>query len=199
MEFYEAINRRRTIREFEGKAAPQEALHRILEAGLKAPSSDHMRQWVPVVLTERAVIEAVTKDIHPVPCNITEPKTPQQEMFKIALPKQHSMLAGAPCLILPYFKQRGSLYKPENVFTLINYGAAWALIENMLLAATAEGLGCAIHIPTGTESDSIQKVVGVPKEYTLPAIIAVGYPTQSAEIPTQVSATPEEKVHWNKW
>jgi nitroreductase len=69
----------------------------------------------------------------------------------------------------------------------------------MLLAATAEGLGCAIHIPTGAEPDSIQKAIGAPKEYPLPAIIAVGYPAQTAELPTQVSATPEEKVHWNKW
>ena len=199
MEFYKVIHQRKTIREFEDKPIPQKALRRILEAGLKAPSSDHMRQWAPVALTERAAIEAVTKDIHPVPCNIVSPKSPQQEMFKIALPKQHSMLAGAPCLILPYFKQPGSLYKPENVFTLINYGATWALIENMLLAATAEGLGCAIHIPTGTEPDAIQKAVGAPKEYTLPAVIAVGYPAQNAEIPTQVSATVEEKVHWNQW
>lgn len=199
MEFYEAVNARRTIREFEDKAVPQEALHRILEAGLKAPSSDHLRQWAPVVLTERTAIEAVTKDIHPVPCNITQPKTPQQEMFKIALPKQRSMLSGAPCLILPYFKQTSNLYNPKDAFALINYGATWALIENMLLAATAEGLGCAIHIPTGTEPDSIRKVIGAPKEYTLPAIIAVGYQAQNAELPTQVSATPEEKVHWNRW
>jgi nitroreductase len=118
MEFYEVINGRKTIREFEGKAVPQEALYRILNAGLKAPSSDHMRQWAPVVLTEQPAIEAVTKDILPVPCNITEPKTPQQEMFKIALPKQHSMLADAPCLILPYFKQTRSLYKPEMCLLL---------------------------------------------------------------------------------
>lgn len=199
MEFYEIIDSRRTIREFESKPIPQDALRRILDAGLKAPSSDHMRQWAPVVLTEREAIEAATKNIHAVPCNIANPKTSQQEMFKIALPKQHSMLAGAPCLILPYFRQTASLYKPENVFTLINYGATWALIENMLLAATAEGLGCAIHIPTGAEPDAIQKAVVAPKEYTLPAMIAVGYPAQNAEIPTQVSATVEEKVHWNKW
>ena len=34
MEFYEAINKRRTIREFENKEIPQEVLHRILDEGL---------------------------------------------------------------------------------------------------------------------------------------------------------------------
>lgn len=199
MEFYEVINKRRTIREFESKAVPQDVLERILDAGLKAPSSDHLRQWSPVVLTERAVINAVIKDINPYSCNIAKPVTPQQEMFKIAFPKQHSMLESAGCLILPYFKQSSSLYKPENVYTLINYGATWALIENILLAATAEGLACAIHIPVGAEPLSIQKVINTPREYVLPCLIAVGYPAPNAEIPSQVSATIAEKVHWNQW
>ena len=199
MEFYEVINNRRTIREFENKEIPEEILKRILDAGLKAPSSDHMRQWAPVVVMDRDVIENVTKDIKPFPCNITEPKTPVQEMYKIAFPKQHSMLANAGCLILPYFKQISNMYNPKDAYALINYGATWALIENMLLAATAEGLGCAIHIPVGAEIESIQKVIGTPKDYILPVVISVGYPVENAEVPTQISATVEEKVHWNKW
>lgn len=34
MEFYEVVNKRRTIRDFENKAIPQEVLERILNAGL---------------------------------------------------------------------------------------------------------------------------------------------------------------------
>lgn len=199
MEFYEVINRRRTIRDFVDKKIPKEILERILAAGLKAPSSDHLRQWEPVVLTDRGLIEAVAKDVHPYSCNIVKPVSPQQEMFKIAFPRQHTMLSTAGGLILPYFRQTSSLYKPENVYTLINYGAAWALIENILLAATAEGLGCAIHIPVGGEMQSVQKVMNAPKDYMLPAIIAVGYPAEDAQVPSQVPAEVDKKVHWNKW
>ena len=39
MEFYEVVNKRRTIRNFENKTIPQEVLERILNAGLMAPSS----------------------------------------------------------------------------------------------------------------------------------------------------------------
>ncbi|WP_142936485.1 hypothetical protein [Priestia endophytica] len=62
------------------------------------------------------------------------------------------------------------MYSPQNVYTLINYGATWALIENILLAATAEGLACAIHIPGGAESSSIQKVINAPHDYVLQKI-----------------------------
>ncbi|RUT50550.1 nitroreductase family protein [Campylobacter fetus] len=199
MEFYEVINNRRTVREFEDKAIPKDVLERILDAGLKAPSGDHLRQWSPVVITERKVMQAITKDIKPFPCNIKEPKTPVQEMYKIAFPKQHSMLADAGCIILPYFKQTSSMYNPKDAYGLINYAANWALIENILLAATAEGLGCAVHIPVGDEAISIQKILHTPNEYMLPVIISVGYPVPNAEVPVQVSATVEEKVHWNQW
>lgn len=199
MEFYDVVNKRRTIRDFENKEIPQDVLERILDAGLKAPSSDHMRAWAPVVLTDRTAIEQAAAIVKPYPCNITTPESPLQEMFKIAFPRQRSMLANAGCLILPYFLQKASMYKPENVFGLINYGATWALIENMLLAATSEGLGCAIHVPVGKEDATLHALLGVPEEYTLPAMIAVGYPAKEAQTPAQVSATVEEKAHWNKW
>ena len=106
MEFYEVINRRRSIRQFEDRAVPREVLERILDAGLKAPSSNHQRRWELVTLTDKAVIHELARLIRPYPCRIQEPKTPQQEMFKIAYPRQRSMVEEAACVVLPYFKQK---------------------------------------------------------------------------------------------
>ena len=41
MEFYDVINKRRSIRQFEDREIPRDVLERILDAGLKAPSSNH--------------------------------------------------------------------------------------------------------------------------------------------------------------
>ena len=43
MEFYEVINSRKTIREFENENIPEEVIERIISAALKAPTNDHMR------------------------------------------------------------------------------------------------------------------------------------------------------------
>lgn len=43
MEFYEVIEKRRTIRDFENVVVPTETIEQIIEAGLKAPTKDHMR------------------------------------------------------------------------------------------------------------------------------------------------------------
>jgi nitroreductase len=45
MDFYETVNKRRSVREFQSRPVEKDKLHRILEAGLKAPSNNHLRQW----------------------------------------------------------------------------------------------------------------------------------------------------------
>ena len=70
MEFYETVNRRRSIRQFEDREIPREVLERILGAGLKAPSSNHQRRWELLTLTEKSLILELARCIRPYPCRI---------------------------------------------------------------------------------------------------------------------------------
>lgn len=196
MEFYEVISKRRSIRQFDDKSVPTEVLERILNAGLKAPSSNHQRRWELLTLTDKNLIVEVAKFIRPYPCRITEPKSPQQEMFKIAYPRQRSMIEECSCVILPYFKQK---YGLDTAYGLMDYGATWALIENILLAATAEGLSSVVHIPVNKEPEKIKNYLKIPDGYYLPAMIIIGYADKNALLPTQVKANAENRVRWNKW
>ena len=81
----------------------------------------------------------------------------------------------------------------------MDYGAAWALIENILLAATAEGLGSVVHIPVKKEPAQIKEFLNAPEGYYLPALVMLGYTKENAEVPTQVKATVENNVRWNGW
>lgn len=45
MEFYDVINARRTIRDFKEEPIDMEVINRIVAAGMKAPTNDHMRDW----------------------------------------------------------------------------------------------------------------------------------------------------------
>lgn len=45
MDFYEVIEKRRTIRDFESVEINDDIIERIIGAGLKAPTNDHMRDW----------------------------------------------------------------------------------------------------------------------------------------------------------
>ena len=199
MEFYQVIDNRHSIRQFEDKEIPRDVLERILNAGLKAPSSNHQRRWELVTLTDKTIIHDLAQIVHPYPCRITEPKTPQQEMFKIAYPRQRSMIEECACVVLPFFKQKYPMTEEKNGYGLMDYGATWALVENMLLAATAEGLGSVVHIPVKKEPEQIKAFLKIPDGWYLPTLVILGYASPDAETPAQVKATVENKVHWNKW
>lgn len=199
MEFYQVINNRRSIRQFEDKEIQREVLERILDAGLRTPSSNHQRRWELVTLTDKAIIHDLAQIVRPYPCRITEPKTPQQEMFKIAYPRQRSMIEECACVVLPFFKQKYPMTEDKNGYGLMDYGATWTLVENMLLAATAEGLGSVVHIPVKKEPEQIKEFLKIPDGWYLPTLVILGYASPNAEVPSQVKATVENKVHWNKW
>ena len=50
MDFYEAVAKRRTVREFLDKDVDIQTIKRILEAGNKAPTWNHNRNWSYIIL-----------------------------------------------------------------------------------------------------------------------------------------------------
>ena len=115
-------------------------------------------------------------------------------MFKIAYPCQRTMIEEAACVILPYFKQKYPLSEDKNGYGLMDYGAAWALVENMRLAATAEGQGAVVHIPVKKEPEQIKEFLKVPDGRAVPALAVMGYAVKDPLLPAQVRATVENKV-----
>jgi nitroreductase len=63
MEFYDVVEKRRTIRDFTDQPVDREVVERILSAGMKAPSNDHLRNWEFVVVTDRDLIQTLLKKI----------------------------------------------------------------------------------------------------------------------------------------
>jgi len=205
MEFYEVINRRRTIRDFSNDEVSINILKKVLDAGIKAPSNDHLRNWEFVVIYGKKNIEDVLKKVSKnaekqiqllAERRLTQD---QKNMYADAMPKQYKMLRESGCLILPFYKQTGDLLKPEALNSLNAFAAIWCCIENILLAATAQGLACALRIPVGDEAEYVHDVINAPKEYIMPCYISIGYPAKNASVVKQVDIDVEQKMHFNKW
>lgn len=204
MEFYHVVNARRTIRDFLETPVETDLVKRILTAGLKAPTNDHMRNWEFVVIRDQQKIASV---LHAIPQKRTGDLTKswhfsdecQQQMYADAVPKQYEMLSKSGCLILPFYKQSTPLLEPKSLESLNAFASVWCCIENILLAAAAEGLGAAIRIPTGKEPEHILEVLNHPKEYVIPCYIALGYPSPKAAVIQQKEYHLEDKIHIDKW
>ena len=97
------------------------------------------------------------------------------------------------------YKQNGDLLRPSALQSLNGFAAVWCCIENILLAAAAEGLGCAIRIPTGEEWKFAASQIGAPEGYIMPCYLALGYPADDAALPKQEPIDPLKKIHLEKW
>jgi nitroreductase len=64
--------------------------------------------------------------------------------------------------------------------------SGWAAIENMLLAATAEGLGSCIYTFYDEDEENRQKkILQVPERYRIAAIIQLGYSKTESPLPSR--------------
>ena len=59
MDLFEAIKKRRSIRQYSDKSVPKEALEKLIEAARFAPTARHIEPWSFVVVTEPKMIKAV--------------------------------------------------------------------------------------------------------------------------------------------
>mgnify|MGYP000757034606 FL=1 len=208
MDFYEVLEKRRTYRDFSDREVSDEILKRVIGAAFKAPTNDHLRQLEFVVVRDR---ENIAKVIAPLAKNMAAFKELVAEvdesddkdkmaMFADALPKQQRMLIQSGLLIIPFFRQlTWPLLKPAEQSSLNYFASAWCALENMLLAATAEGLETVFHIPVSDEADKIKKIVNAPSEYEFICLLTMGYPAENAFLPKQKAIHIEDRVHTNVW
>ncbi len=207
MELYEAIEKRRTIRDFEDKPVDMEIIKKIIAAGLKAPTNNHLREWEFVIVNdkkERSKVLNLTDMTSYDECekmmdSFGMTDSDQRGMYHIAMPKQFSMLYNSGCLILPFFKLREPLLQPTCLSSLNEFASIWLCIENMLLAAAAEGIFGVTRIPMTEELEHIKKVVNHPDNYAMPCYIALGYPSKNAKVPVQKEINVEDRLHFNQW
>ena len=207
MEFYEVVEKRRTVREFENILIDMSIIKKIISAGLKAPTNDHLRSWEFVIINdkkERSCVLNLEDMTNPEDCDkmldsfgMTD--SDQRGMYHIAMPKQFSMLYNSGCLILPFFKLRESLMHPTCLSSLNEFASIWCCIENILLAAASEGILGVTRIPMIEEIEHIKKTLNHPDEYTIPCYIALGYPKKGAKLPIQKIINVEDRLHINKW
>ena len=69
-----------------------------------------------------------------------------QRMYAYAMPRQYSMLLNAPYVIIPLFRGGAGLFHASAVNGLNTFASIWCVVENIFLAATAEGLACSLCV-----------------------------------------------------
>lgn len=208
MDFYKVIENRKTVRDFEQAAISKETFERIISAALKAPTNDHMRDWHYIIIQDKSVIAKLLdiipkgisdEDMDALIKNWNLNDNLQQECYRNAVPKQYRMLFDAAAIIIPLLKQKVDLLHPDNISHLNGFASIWCSIENIFLAATAEGYACNLRVPLGNEAEYAREVLDFPNDYFMPCFIGIGKPQENAPIVKQKNIDVKERIHWDKF
>ena len=204
MELLEAINERRTIRDFSKEEVPFKIIEKSLEAGLKAPSYNHLKQWDFILVKEQSVrlaltqteemIEKITDELKQ---NFEGHDTLAKNMYLDAIPKQKRMILTAPELLVVVYKPKTQVSESKRVYDLNCLASVWCCIENILLSLAENQVFGVTFIPKNTST--IKKILNIPEELEVAAIIPLGYKDSNAKMLPQIEVQLKSRLHINNW
>jgi len=168
MELHKAIEKRRTIRIFKKKASEQQ-LKKIILAGTEAPSAGNSQPWEFIIIDDQKIIDQIAE--HKYQLNLTMPPRAGEGPDKV-----REMALG----------QKKSFENASAVAVCHQKGhaaSAWLCIENMSLVAVADGLGTGIVVFWGGQEKEVKKILGIPEDYELAAVLKIGEPGEEPSPP----------------
>lgn len=159
MDVFQAIFDRRSIRKFLDKPVEEEKILKILDAARWAPSAGNIQDWQFIVVRE---------------------KGKKLQLSEAALGQYWISTAGVVIVICSKIDKLTRIYGEigENTYSMMDCSLA---VENMLLAAHSLGLG-GCFIPT-IDYGAVKRILNIPKEIKVYAIIPLGYPAEKPNPP----------------
>ncbi len=161
MDIYEAIEKRRTIRVFK-KGATEEQLRRIILAGSKAPSAGNRQSWEFIVIDDPKTIGQLGEVKYQLNRKFSPgPGETEKEVEARALNQKKWFQNSSAVAICT---RSG------------DFGTGWLAVEDMSLAAVAEGLASNIISYWDEGKKEVEKILGLPGDYELTCVLKLGVP-----------------------
>ncbi len=178
MDLYEAIHHRRSHRLYKPDPPSREVLERVIDAGLWAPSGMNLQAWEITVMSGKVrdefvdLVSQATKFLVP---ELQKAGVPEKGMEMVM--KFFKNLGGAPVVIAVTITKGRDANE-----TMVNIQSGSALMQNLLLAADAEGLGSCWMTGANFLEDAILKFLGKTDKQLL-AITPIGYSAKEPPVP----------------
>jgi nitroreductase len=191
--FFDTVCHQRACREFSGEPVSDDDLRRILTAATYAPSAMNHQPWVFVVVRDpaaRGSLVTIMQELWVGAARAaTEGRVPTR-LFDEVDRGFMSTLAGAPVLVVV---AGDTDVAPPDQLPFSVYPA----VQNLLLAATALGLGSALTTLATFRGADVRAIVGLPDRFLPMAIVPVGWPARQLGPPRR--APLEEKAFRNTY
>jgi nitroreductase len=192
MDFCEVIEKRRTVRAFK-QGISEEQLLKLLLAGVKAPSGSNTQPWEFIHIDDPPIISQIAelKYFQTLKMDIDDKILNDpgsivfifQQNLQPPLSAQRAVRqrdAYRDCTVLAVCHKKGHGIGRKSWMNIENIASTWMCIENLALAATADGLGLQISILREEYKVAAEKLLGIPEDCELATMVLIGQP---AEVP----------------
>jgi nitroreductase len=174
VEFFDVVGRQRACRLFSDRAVADELVERVLAAATRAPSAENSQPWVFVVVTEpdlRAAIGELTRRAWRGGARSYSEGRLSDTLLADVDRGAEGGVSSAPVLIaVAGDASRGhESSMPASIFPAV---------QNLLLAATALGLGSALTTLTTVFGGELGTLLDLPATVRPMAVIPLGWPAR---------------------
>lgn len=175
----EIIQGRRSVRNYQDQAVPDDVLNKILEALRWSPSWANSQCWEVVVV----------KDL--------ETKQKLQAALPPTNPAGRAMVEAPVILVLCGQLQKAGFYKGQVTTKFGDWFLFDLGIATQTLCLTAHSLGLGTVVAGLFDHNKAKEVLGVPEGYELVTMIPLGYPAKAPAAPKRREIA--EFVHQGKF
>lgn len=200
-DIYEVMQTQRAIRRWTDEPVPDELIERVVQAGCWAPSGSNSQPWGFIVVKDEGKRERLAAAIRasfesrmggdlPNPDDIPDPTT--RRMMRGAF-NLFANFAAAPVWLIPCLVRVQSP-APEG---LLAGSSIYPSIQNMMLAARAEGLGTVLTTPQDGIMSELREELSIPENARPVAVIPMGWPDANFGPVTRKPLS--EVLHWDGW
>ena len=198
MEFRDVVMKRRAVRKFEEGGVDREVIERIARLAQRTPSAGFSQGQRLVVVTDQ-------------PTRVEVARIFGEEWYKDDFGPWVSECAAQfiPCISESIYHRRyqepdkldedGGEYAWPVPYWWVDIGAT---MQNIMLAAVDEGLGCGFIGPSEPDSfDELRAYLGIPDEFVPIGVMPVGKPLPDVRSPSLKRGwVPfEQFARWDRW
>jgi coenzyme F420-0:L-glutamate ligase / coenzyme F420-1:gamma-L-glutamate ligase len=189
---------RRSIRRYQSdRPVPREVLEGILAAATWAPSAHNRQPWRFVAITTPTVRQDLAFAMGArLRADLTADNAPP-EVIEKDVNRSYSRITGAPVLVLACMTMADMDRYPDtkrsSAERLMAVQSTALAVQNLLLAAHAEGLGACWMCAPLFCPDVVSTQLVLPADWEPQALITLGYPAEEKQSTRQ---PPETRVLW---
>jgi nitroreductase len=211
VDLYEAMSTCRAVRRLRPDPIPDEVLERLVQAAAWAPTGGNVQPWRVVLVRSRTLLQSlgelyarawsayagqVRKNLAPLP----EARRAPHERTLAAGDYLAAHFGETPVVAVFCFDPKQMAITDEGLDrpSVVGGGSVYPAVQNFLLAARAEGLGCVLTTLLCQHEAAVKALLDIPAAWGTCAAIPLGWPLRKGHGPLSRKA-PDKLAYVDRW